>query len=344
MKTFFHILAIIYFSINVINAQIDNNENMEKAGTAAAQFLKIPFDSRGSAMGNTGVSLPGGIGSIFWNPAILASIEKNEFGVLNANWFASIRLDYFGLAIANSRFGVVGLSILSLSTPEDNVTTIYQPEGTGEKWSALDLSIALSYGKKLSDDFSIGGSFKFIQQKIWHASAHTIAGDIGVLFTTPFKQARIGASLSNYGGKMKLSGRDQKLSVDPDPNNQGNVEFINAIYETDYFALPLLFRVGISNELIQNNTFKVTYCLDALYPSDGIEYLNAGLEATFLKKYNLRIGLPSFTYDNSIENLTLGLGLAQNIPNGNSKIGFDYSLSDFGPLGTVQKIFLNIKF
>ena len=143
---------------------------------------------------------------------------------------------------------------------------------------------------------------------------------------------------------MKLSGRDQKLSVDPDPNNQGNVEFINAIYETDYFALPLLFRVGISNELIQNNTFKVTYCLDALYPSDGIEYLNAGLEATFLKKYNLRIGLPSFTYDNSIESLTLGLGLAQNIPNGNSKIGFDYSLSDFGPLGTVQKIFLNIKF
>ena len=344
MRYWFHSAFFVYCLTGITLGQIDNDQNMEKSGTTAAQFLKIPYDSRGSAMGNTGVSLPGGISSSFWNPAILATIEKNEFGALNADWFAHISLDYFGLAIANKKLGVIGFSVFSLSTPEDNVTTIYQPEGTGEKWSASDMAIALSYGKRLSDDFSIGGSIKFIQQKIWHASASTFAGDIGVLFVTPFREARIGASLSNYGGKMKLSGRDQKLSVDPDPNNQGNVEFVNALYETNFFDLPLLFRVGVSNEVFKNQKVKITYCLDALYPSDGIEHLNAGLELEIHERYKFRFGAPSFTNERSIESITFGLGIIQRLPNGNTNIGLDYALSDFGPLGTVQKIFLNIHF
>ena len=341
------IIFIIAFFLIVLSdsiiAQIDNDENIEKSGTAAAQFLKIPFDSRGSAMGNAGTSVPGGIESIFWNPAILALTPKTEFGFLSANWFASISFDYLGLAISDKRYGVLGVSVVSLSTPEDEVTTVSKPDGTGEKWNASDLSLIFSYGKKLSNDFSIGGSFKYIQQKIWHASASTIAGDIGVLFVTPFNKTRIGASLSNYGGKMRLSGRDQKLSIDPDPNNQGNVEFINAMYETDHFALPLLFRVGISNELIQQEYLNITYSLDALYPSDGTESLNIGLETSILQKYYLRIGLPSFTDKNSIESLSVGIGLNQSILNGKSDLGIDYSITDFGPLGTVQRMYLKIK-
>ena len=135
------IFTFILISVS-IRAQIDNDETMEKAGIAAAQFLKIPYDSRGSAMGNTGVSIPGGISSSFWNPAIIAHIEKNEFGFFNSEWFASISIDYFGLAISNKKFGVVGFSIFSLSTPEDKVTTIYQPEGTGEEWKASDNALA----------------------------------------------------------------------------------------------------------------------------------------------------------------------------------------------------------
>ena len=33
----------------------------------------------------------------------------------------------------------------------------------------------------------------------------------------------------------------QKISIDPDQDNEGNVEFVNAVYETDYFPLPLIF-------------------------------------------------------------------------------------------------------
>ena len=84
--------------------------------------------------------------------------------------------------------------------------------------------------------------------------------------------------------------------------------------------------------------------MDALYPSDGVEYLSTGAEIVFLEKYKIRAGLPSFTFKNSIEGLTIGIGVIHGISKSTSKIGFDYSLSDFGPLGNVQKIYLNISF
>ena len=68
----------------------------------------------------------------------------------------------------------------------------------------------------LTDRFSIGGSFKYIQQNIWHSTARTFVVDVGTLFETPFYGTRLGVSISNYGGKMRMEGRDQKISVDPD--------------------------------------------------------------------------------------------------------------------------------
>ena len=46
MKKIINSIILTFFVIDNISAQLDNNESMEKAGTAAAQFLKIPFDSK----------------------------------------------------------------------------------------------------------------------------------------------------------------------------------------------------------------------------------------------------------------------------------------------------------
>ena len=105
MKKIINSIILTFFVIDNISAQLDNNESMEKAGTAAAQFLKIPFDSKGSAMGNTGVSMPGTIGSSYWNPATIAAVEQNEFGILSAKWLADINIDFFGFILATKKFG-----------------------------------------------------------------------------------------------------------------------------------------------------------------------------------------------------------------------------------------------
>ena len=340
MKRFLQITLIS----TVLFAQYENDQIITKSGTTVAQFLKIGVDARSTAMGNAGVGLTSNLSSMFWNPAGLATLNGVGVQFGNHDWLASMKHQYIFTGISLPGAGVLGFGVISLSSPEDLVRTVVKPEGTGEKFSTNDLAVNLSYAQSLTDKFSLGGSIKYIQQNIWHATAHTFAADIGALFTTPFNGIRLGASISNYGGKMKLEGRDQKISVDPDPVNQGNVEFINANLETESFPIPLYFRVGLSGELINSSNLKLTYGIDALHPNDNSEYLNLGMEAVFSDLVSVRAGYPSLFKEESIEGPTFGAGLNYRIWQTATMIKIDYSVADYGPLGAVKRLSIGFNF
>ena len=248
----------------------------------------------------------------------------------------------FGLNLGN--VGIVGLSMTSLSTPEDLVRTVEKPNGTGEYFDANDLAINLSYARRLTNKFSLGGNIKYIRQSIWHANANSVAADLGALFITPFNEIRLGASLSNYGSDMQMTGRNQKFSVDPDPINEGNVEFVNAIYETDKFPLPLIFRVGLSGEIINTDFSRLTFAIDALHPNDNVEWVNFGLEFASRDMFFLRGGMSTLFRENSEEGLTLGSGFNYRLPGSSTQIKLDYSYSEFGKLRDVQRLSIGIHF
>ena len=338
-----HFFIILLFS-SIISSQIKNDQTITKTGTTVAQFLKIGIDSRGSAMGSALAGQSGNLSSVYWNPAGLAGHLGTgvEFG--SHDWLAAMKFQYVISGIELKGRGVLGLWIVTLSTPEDLVRTVAQPEGTGEKFSANDLSAAITYAKMLTDNFGLGGSVKYIQLNIWHSTAHTVAIDFGTLFTTPFKGLRLGASISNYGGKMKMSGRDQKISIDPDPANEGNVEFVNANYETEYFPVPLFFRVGVSGEIINLESLKLTYGLDALHPNDNSEYVNLGIEFAFKNSVFLRAGYPSLFKDNSIEGPTFGFGINYNVWRTSTTLKVDYSIADFSYFGNIQRLSIGFNF
>ena len=198
MKRFLHIVLFI----GIAYSQLDNTETISKTGTTSAQFLKIGADARGSSMGNAFTAMAGGISSMYWNPAGMTSIRKMEAVFLSSDWIAGITYNYaaFGLNLGQS--GIIGLSMTSLSTPEDLVRTVEKPNGTGEYFDANDLAINLSYARRLTNKFSLGGNIKYIRQSIWHANANSVAADLGALFITPFNNIRLGASLSNYGSDI----------------------------------------------------------------------------------------------------------------------------------------------
>ena len=325
-------------------AQLDNTESISKTGTTSAQFLKIGADARGASMGNAFTAMSGGISSMYWNPAGMTSIRKMEAVFLSSDWIAGITYNYtaFGLNLGN--VGIVGLSMTSLSTPEDLVRTVEKPNGTGEYFDANDLAINLSYARRLTNKFSLGGNIKYIRQSIWHANANSVAADLGALFITPFNEIRLGASLSNYGSDMQMTGRNQKFSVDPDPINEGNVEFVNAIYETDKFPLPLIFRVGLSGEIINTDFSRLTFAIDALHPNDNVEWVNFGLEFASRDMFFLRGGMSTLFRENSEEVLTLGSGFNYRLPGSSTQIKLDYSYSEFGKLRDVQRLSIGIHF
>ena len=330
--------------VSICFGQFGNNQSMTKAGTTVAQFLKISMDARSSAMGGAVTGQETNLTGIYWNPASMAGQDGIGIQFGSYDWLVAMKYQFAIIGIDLGKNNVIGFNLVNLSSPEDLVRTVAKPHGTGEKFSTNDLSAGVTYSQMLTDRFSIGGSLKYIQQNIWHSTAKTVALDIGTLFKTPFNNIRLGASLSNYGGKMRMEGRDQKISVDPDQDNEGNVEFVNATYETEYFPLPLIFRVGLSGELIQKELVTLTYGIDAIHPNDNSEYINFGMEINYSDKLFFRGGIPSLFKEDRIEGLSFGVGLNYLINRMSTLLSIDYSLSDLGPLGEVQRLNLSFSF
>jgi len=345
MKKFMAILAaLIWLPAAILQAQVDNTQSISKTGTAAAQFLKIGVDARATGMGGAFVAMTGDLSAMHWNPAGLGYFTGVEARFVHNEWLAGMDFNYLAFAFDVRGFGTLGLGVTSLSAPDDLVRTVEQPEGTGELFSADDIAINLTYARQLTDRFSIGGSAKFIRQNLWHMSASAVAADIGAIFTTPFKNVRLGASITNFGSDMRLTGRDIRFSNDPDLNNQGNVEFVNALYETEAFPLPLLFRVGIAGELYKSGKLRFSFGIDALHPNDNSESVNGGAELAFSETFFLRGGYSTLFRKESEESLTGGGGLYYRLWGGATVLKIDYTYGDFGLLENVQRFSLGVKF
>ncbi|MFQ6618401.1 MAG: PorV/PorQ family protein, partial [Fidelibacterota bacterium] len=209
LTLFIPLTLILYVSVHEAEAQVS------KAGTNAGQFLKIGVGARATAMGGAFVATADDATAIYWNPAGLASLQRNEALFLHIQWLADIKYNFVGIAVPSKYIGgTFGLFATSLSVPEDEVRTVYEPEGTGEKFDASDVAVGFSYARNLTDRFSLGFNAKFIKQRIWTMSSSAAALDIGTLFRSQFKDLKIGISMSNFGTKTKLAGRANLLYVD----------------------------------------------------------------------------------------------------------------------------------
>ena len=341
-----NIISIMFFillDIGLIYPQSTNTNTITKRGTTAAQFLKIGVDARATAMGNAFTAMNGDLSNIYWNPAGLAYIDGIQAMFVNSPWIAETNFNYLAFAFNSPGIGTLGFSLTSLTVPEDIVRTVEEPEGTGERFEAGDLAVTLSYSRRLTDKFSLGGNLKFVQQNIWHSKAQAIAADLGALFVTPFRDIRIGASLSNFGNSLKMDGRDMIISVDPDKQNEGNVEFVNALYQPDQFPLPLIFRVGIAGELLENEKTRLSFGLDALHPNDNTESMNAGLEFAYAETFFLRSGYATLFRDATEQGLTLGGGIYYRLGKSNTKLKLDYSYTDFGRFDFIQRLTIGLR-
>ncbi len=314
-----------------------------KSGTSAAQFLKIGSQARSMGMGEAAVACPEGLSALHWNPAGLARYGTQSATFSQSNWLAGTKYTNAAGSIGLGRMGTVGAQLTMLNFGEMAVRTEEEPEGNGEYFVAQNLNIGISYANNLTDRFSIGGQVKFIRESIWHMSASTMAFDVGALFTTPFKDIRLGMSITNFGGKMQLSGRDVRFFNDPAEDMYGNNDQIPANYELDEWAIPLTFRVGLSGEFIDRGSLKWTWSFDALHPSDNTEYINLGTELALWKMLYLRTGFRTLFIDERSGGFTAGVGMKYQFTPSYG-IEFDYAFVDYGDLGYINMLTIGINY
>ena len=319
-------------------------QSVSKVGTTAGTFLNIDAGARGVGMGGAFVSVGEDISSMYWNPAGVARIGQPEAIFSNTKWIADVNYNFAGVAVPLGQFGTVGVNATLLNMGEMLRTTLTEPDGTGETFTAGDYAIGLLYARRLTDRFSIGFNFKYISERIWHTSAQGFAMDLGTLFDTQFQGLKIGMSISNYGTKMQMDGRDLRTQTDLDQQISGNNPSIDAKLSTNSFDLPLVFRVGMSMDVLKGKyDSNMIFSLDALHPNDDVEYINVGAEYTFHKMVSLRCGYKALFARDSEEGLCFGGGLNYKVF-GQTTLHLDYAWGDFGVLNDIQKFSLGMSF
>jgi hypothetical protein len=334
-------IALLGALITVVLVPAALPQNLTKTGTSAAPFLKIGVGSRAVGMGGAFTATADDITAIYWNPGGLANLYSQEATFNHVRWIADVNFDYAAFATYLPDFGTLGTFVSVLSMDEMLVRTTDQPEGSGEYFSAGAMAIGISYARNLTDQFSIGGNVKYVREYLWNMSATGVALDIGTIYKIPvLNEFRLAASISNFGTKMKLEGRDN-LKILQVGGGEGNL--INTDVELESFDLPLTFRVGVAADVMKIDEHRVTTALDAVHPNDNTEYLNVGAEYAWNEMVFIRGGWKSLFERDTEQGITAGIGLHYRVA-GEFKIKVDYAYQDWGRLKNVHYLTFGVKF
>ncbi len=326
-----------------LHAQTQPNlADVDRVGTTAAQFLKIPAGARAIGLGGAYSALATDISAVYWNPAGIARIGGNGESIFNhANWLADTKYDFAAFSVNLGLMGSVAAHIISFSVPEDVVRTIEHPDGTGEVWRANMIAIGVTYARNLTDRFSIGFTGKYVQETIYAMTARGAAMDIGFMYTTPYDKLVIGAAISNFGTKMHIIGRNLYFNEDPLPE-PGTVDAVPSEYRTGYYDMPLGLRFGLAWHAYKSENLKVVAVLDGNEPNDNSQYYNTGVEVGIRDMLFLRAGYRALLLENSEQGLTFGFGIRYDAVGTNLK--FDFGWADYGRLNNVQFVSLSIRY
>ncbi len=326
-----------------------------RVGTTAANFLEIGYGSAGIAMGDAYSSMAEDISAVYWNPAGLAFMKHGEAHFAQQPWIVDINTSFAGAGMVIPSFGTLALGIIYIDHGDMDVTTVDEPTGTGEVFSASEYAFSLSYARKITDWFGFGATAKYVGSTIRHMTAKSIAMDLGVRLNTSFFSPtgdradgmRIGMSISNYGTRMKYDGLDLLYSIDIEPDKDGNYSDVPGKFEPQEWELPLIFRLGFSVNAIKTENSRVTVAFDALHPNNNAESVNIGgeyeLNIPTAGKFFVRGGYKALFLDESEYGAAFGFGYQKYLLN-NLSIKLDYAYRDVGLLGKVSCYSLGFTF
>ncbi|MBN1969208.1 MAG: PorV/PorQ family protein [Candidatus Delongbacteria bacterium] len=311
-----------------------------KTGTAAMTFLKIDVSARANALGGSFIGLANDVSTLHYNPAGMINIQQPDFGVSHTMYLADIQYTWGGLVFPLKEMNAaVGFQSSFLIVGDMDETTIDKPQGTGRTFSAHDMMVGASYAQMLTPKFYIGGTLKFLQEKLANESAWSVAGDVGTYYDTKWKSLIFGMSIRNFGTA---------------------VEFINESAD-----LPMMFVFGIGFNPYDDGINKLSTLVEAGHPSDNNEYITVGLEYSFDDMFFLRAGRKidelenwlgdedkyvkfkdnadgtSVNYDpESFNNFGTSIGVGFKL----SQFRFDYSWESYGRLGGINMFNVSLSF
>jgi len=236
-------------------------EGFSEAGTRTAEFLTIPAGARGVALGGAFGALADDISSIWWNPAGLAAINRPQVLLSLIDQPLDVRYTYAaGAAPLLDGKLVLGAFMGVLTSGDQEITTVTQPEGTGATFGAYSLQGGGTLAWNFSDRFSAGLNLKAVHEDIAGNTQGTFAFDLGTNYHARLagRELRLAFLIRNLGGNMAFSGNALKIEVpaeDVYPGSEIGRQDRKALRRATRFKLPTSFDVSLSYVLASGENY-----------------------------------------------------------------------------------------
>ncbi|MBN1781350.1 hypothetical protein JW948_09515 [bacterium] len=262
-----HIPILILITASAVMAQTSDKRLAVNAMQLVQGYVTESIGGQGIG-GCTGVpvyNIPAG------NPAAIRNFDRIIAGIswqfesgIQPAWIEGIGYERlypalpqsFGVVIPAGRFRV-GLGMSQsyngrMDMAPMEVTTVSQPEGTGETFTASSsdllirysvlMSCKLGHGARYDHGWSTGITCSYnrlnIEDKIFHSSMKAATGDFGWTFGLHYRDAdRFQAGVfyewnPAFEDVVQYDGPDMMIQTDPDPTVAGNNQAVNAALTT----------------------------------------------------------------------------------------------------------------
>jgi len=294
-----------------------------KVGTTGAQFLELGVSARSMGMADAFTAMSNDVSAVYYNPAGLTSLLGTEIMATYIDMPAGVQYGFAAVGFPLEAVGgVLGFGVCALTSGSMIERTYargvdYPDEGrfgTGRKFAWNDLAVSVSYGRYLTDRFSLGFTVRYIGEQVLDYSASSWSADVGTSYNTGYRDFKLAMAISNFGPDLKFI---EKAT-----------------------PLPINFKFGGSINVIDGTDHVVTLVAEGSHPSDNLEKYNAGMEYVFKDRFALRMG-GRFNYN--VDGFTAGAGMR--LPYGeDGQISFDYAYQDFGILTEVHRFTIGFVF
>ena len=327
--------VIVLGTILTVTSVPSFSQSFNNAGSTGAQFLKIGIGARAMGMGGAFGSISGDVSSLAWNPAGIGTIYNLQLAAEHNSWVAGIDHNFIGLVVPVTDQFNLGFHTVYLTSGEIEITTIDNPEGTGQFYDALDIAVGVSSSVRLTSQLTFATTVKYIEERIYEVTSSGLALDAGAWYATEFRGLKIGFAVSNLGFDQTFSGR--QLEVNYDPGTPGEPP-VNAELSAEPFKLPLLFRASGSFDFFEMfmdplEDHRLLTVIDFIQHSDSDERLILGGEYTWQNLLSVRSG-----YEFNADELTWSVGGGVRVDVSEFRVGFDYAASSLGRFGLGHRV------
>jgi hypothetical protein len=288
----------------------------EGEGGVTLPILNYIPGARAMGLGTAYTALADDVTSLYWNPAGLAGLIRQELSGLYEKLYGDSSFMFFGYSLPVWNIGTFAAGIVNLTT--DNIFAISEYKEELGVYSDNQFMFILSYGtpfnriknfkKPYLNFLDVGASLKLVKHSIENYSAFGIAFDIGIKYLAP-KSVKF---LENFTFGLLL---------------QNILPPSHKLVEREWFPLKLKF--GVNYKLFYN-TLLLNFDISQIFFRNTSPEINFGLEYIAMRMFKFRVGYKT--------GISAGLGMSI------QDFNFDYALNFNYNLGMTHQFSASYKF